>query len=69
MRVGITFYGTPEEIDTLIRGDGGEGNIKELLAKGQWFFDGDCYCPEEIIDEYNKRYGTSHCNALCEYCI
>lgn len=68
MRVGITFYGTPEEINKLIEGGDNE-IIKGMLRKGKWFFDGDCYCPEEIIEEYNRRYGTNHDPNLCEYCV
>lgn len=60
MRVGVTFYGTPEEIDMLIRGDGDEDYIEKLFQKGQAVIDGDSYCPDEIIDQYNAQYGTDY---------
>lgn len=68
MRVGVIFHGTAEEIGKLIEAKD-DSSIIDLLKNGQWRFEGDCYCPEQLIDEYNERYGTDYPDAACEYDI
>lgn len=55
LRAGIVLSGTKKEIDAIVSGD---GNIKNLLDKQQFKFQGDSYIPECSVEEYNRQYNT-----------
>lgn len=55
LRAGIVLSGTKQEIDAIVSGD---GDIKALLDKQQFEFQGDSYIPECNVEEYNTQYHT-----------
>lgn len=55
LRAGIVLSGTKQEIDAIVSGD---GDIKALLDKQQFEFQGDSYIPECSVEEYNRQYNT-----------
>lgn len=58
MRLGVTLYGTAEEIEKVIAGDW--KLACELIHKNNFDIDGDSYIPAESVEEYNENYGTNH---------
>lgn len=55
LRAGIVLSGTKQEIDAIVSGN---GNMKALLDKQQFKFQGDSYIPECSVEEYNRQYDT-----------
>ena len=51
-RVGMTLYGTKEEINKLLT----DGDASSILNKNQYVFDGDSYIPEDCVSHYNEDY-------------
>lgn len=55
LRAGIVLSGTKKEIDAIVSGD---GDMKTLLDKQQFKFNGESYIPECTVEEYNRQYDT-----------
>ena len=66
LRVGVVVYGSKEEIDALVNGD---GDLCKLLKNGQFKFCGDSYIPEPEVETYNELYNTNFEKGEIEYAI
>lgn len=66
LRAGIVLSGTKKEIDTIVAGN---GDIRALLDKQQFKFQGDSYIPECCVDEYNIQYHTVFDIKDVDYCL
>lgn len=62
MRVGCTFWVTPEEAVILLSqsSDTDEGTelLRRLMLEGHFTADGETYIPGECVTDYNETYGT-----------
>lgn len=63
-RAGVTFHLTDEEAHKLLIDCQNNMQeryeiIKKVIDDGRFEFDGDCYSPSEVIEEYNRKYGTN----------
>lgn len=61
-RIGVYLSVTPEEMETLIRGNCDENReiMARLFLDGRVALEGDSYIPAVSIDDYNKAYGTAY---------
>ena len=66
LRVGVEVYGSKEEIDALVDGN---GDLNKLLRNGQFEFYGDSYIPEPEVENYNKTYNTNFEKGEIEYAL
>ena len=62
MRVGCTFWVTPEEAAILLSQssdtDEGEELLRRLMREGHFTANGETYIPGECVKDYNETYGT-----------
>lgn len=58
LRLGVSVFGTPQDIDSIINGDG--NLLAKLLREGKFEIDGDTYIPDTSIDTYNQDSGTQY---------
>ena len=62
MRVGCTFWATPEEAAILLSQssdmDERAGLLRRLMREGHFTADGETYIPGECVSDYNETYGT-----------
>lgn len=62
MRVGCTFWVTPEEAAILLLqpSDTDERTelLRRLMLEGHFAADGETYIPGECVADYNETYGT-----------
>lgn len=62
MRVGCTFWVTPEEAAILLSQssdtDERTGLLHRLMLEGHFAADGETYIPGECVADYNETYGT-----------
>lgn len=66
LRVGVEVYGSKEEIDALVDGN---GDLNKLLRNGQFEFYGDSYIPEPEVENYNETYNTNFEKGEIEYAL
>lgn len=63
-RIGVTLYGSKEEIEALFT-DNFQEALEKLFKEGKYKIDGDSYIPDSCIEEYDKKYGTNHMEEDC----
>ena len=66
LRVGVVVYGSKEEIDALVDGN---GDLDQLLKNRQFEFYGDSYIPEPEVENYNETYNTNFEKGEIEYAL
>ena len=61
-RLGISIHVTQVEMDTLMCGNAQNkaAALSKIFSEGRVEIDGDSYIPENVIGEYNLRYGTNY---------
>lgn len=62
--MGVTVYGSQQEIDDLVNGT---GDLKALIDKGQYEPNGDSYIPTPCVEDYNECFGTNFEKGEIEY--
>ena len=55
-RLGAWISGTKEEMDALLK----DGNIGNIIERGDFELEGDGYIPEYCVESYNDMYGEQH---------
>lgn len=65
MRLGVSVFGTTQDIDNVINGD--ENLLSKLLREGKFEIDGDTYIPDTSIEIYNQINGTQYDETAVEF--
>lgn len=68
MRLGVTLYGTAEEIGQLLSEQDDEALVR-ILDEQRYEMDGDSYIPDCSVEEYNDTYGTDYETGDYEFCL
>lgn len=61
-RIGVLLSVSPEEMETLMRGnyDEAQKTLLKVFTEGRAHINGDSYVPAVAVDDYNNQYRTSY---------
>lgn len=59
LRVGMSYTGTKDEIEKILRGDADLPDLEHALQNGDARLDGETYIPSFVVEDYNASEKTN----------
>ena len=59
LRVGMSYTGTQDEIEKILRGDADLPDLEHALQNGDARLDGETYIPSFVVEDYNASEKTN----------